>query len=151
MSLSQTHWFWVGNVETNDKLDVHISMEVVDVAISLGLHKNLQHLYSQRTYVRILFVDFSLAFNTIVPELLYTKLAKLTVAELFCLWITNFLADKKAVCEVRKAHHSTSLTISTGALRCSCADGHRTGPCPVNVNLNVYCPWNKDCLADLWG
>ncbi len=40
----------------------------VDDAVNMGLHYILQHLDRPGTYVRILFVDFSSAFNTIIPE-----------------------------------------------------------------------------------
>ncbi|KAL0173659.1 hypothetical protein M9458_029627, partial [Cirrhinus mrigala] len=46
----------------------------VDDAVNMGLHFILQHLDRPGTYVRILFVDFSSAFNTIIPTLLQTKL-----------------------------------------------------------------------------
>ncbi|KAK3519479.1 hypothetical protein QTP70_031480 [Hemibagrus guttatus] len=42
----------------------------VDDAVNMALHFILQHLDSQGSYARILFVDFSSAFNTIVPALL---------------------------------------------------------------------------------
>ncbi|XP_077953470.1 uncharacterized protein LOC120812456 [Gasterosteus aculeatus] len=41
----------------------------VDDAVNMALHYILQHLDSRGTYARILFVDFSSAFNTIpVPS-----------------------------------------------------------------------------------
>ncbi len=46
----------------------------VDDAVNMGLHYILQHLDQSGTYVRILFVDFSSAFSTIIPTLLQTKL-----------------------------------------------------------------------------
>ncbi len=41
----------------------------VDDAVNMGLLYVLQHLDRPGTYVRILFVDFSSAFNTIIPNL----------------------------------------------------------------------------------
>ena len=46
----------------------------VEDAISIGLHHVLQHLEKPDRYARILFVDYSSAFNTIVPSKLYHKL-----------------------------------------------------------------------------
>lgn len=44
-----------------------------DDVVSLCLHSILQHLEHRSTYARVLFVDFSCAFNTIVPaKLIYT-------------------------------------------------------------------------------
>ncbi|KAK3520944.1 hypothetical protein QTP86_020889, partial [Hemibagrus guttatus] len=51
----------------------------VDDAVNMGLHFILQHLDKSGTYVRLLFVDFSSAFNTIIPTLLQTKLTQLSV------------------------------------------------------------------------
>ncbi|KAK9517630.1 hypothetical protein VZT92_022983 [Zoarces viviparus] len=51
-----------------------------------------QHLDS---YARILFVDFSSAFNTIIPSLLHDKLSQLHVPDCTCKWITDFLSDTK--------------------------------------------------------
>ncbi|KAK3517791.1 hypothetical protein QTP70_018947 [Hemibagrus guttatus] len=51
----------------------------VDDAVNMGLYFILQHLDKSGTYVRLLFVDFSSAFNTIIPTLLQTKLTQLSV------------------------------------------------------------------------
>ena len=46
-------------------------------AISLALHSALDHLDNKNSYVRLLFIDYSSAFNTIIPSKLVTKLAEL--------------------------------------------------------------------------
>ncbi len=51
----------------------------VDDAVNMGLHYVLQHLDRPGTYLRILFVDFSSAFNTIIPNLLLPKLTQLSM------------------------------------------------------------------------
>ena len=51
----------------------------VDDAVNMALHFLLQHLDTAGTYARILFVDFSSAFNTIIPALLQDKLSQLQV------------------------------------------------------------------------
>ncbi|TWW53004.1 putative RNA-directed DNA polymerase from transposon X-element [Takifugu flavidus] len=56
----------------------------VDDAVNLALHSILQHLDSPGTYARILFVDFSSAFNTIRPALLQDKLSQLSVPASLC-------------------------------------------------------------------
>ncbi|KAK3552514.1 hypothetical protein QTP86_013236, partial [Hemibagrus guttatus] len=50
----------------------------VDDEVNMGLHFILQHLDKPGTYVQLLFVDFSSAFNTIIPTLLQTKLTQLS-------------------------------------------------------------------------
>ena len=67
----------------------------VDDPVNMALHFTLQHLDSPGTYTRILFVDFSSAFNTIIPALLQDKLSQLTVPDSNWRWITDFLSDKK--------------------------------------------------------
>ncbi len=67
-----------------------------------------------RPYVRILFVDFSSAFNTIIPDLLLSKLTQLSVATSVCQWITSFLTDRQQLVRLGKFSSSTR-TISTGA------------------------------------
>ncbi len=51
-----------------------------DDAVNMGLYCVLQHLDRPGAYVRILFVDFSSAFNTIIPNLLQPKLTQLSHA-----------------------------------------------------------------------
>ncbi|KAK3510757.1 hypothetical protein QTP70_022468 [Hemibagrus guttatus] len=80
----------------------------------MGMHHILQHLDRPGNYARILFVDFSSAFNTIIPDLLQTKLMKISVPTPICQWITNFLTDRQQQVRFGKLT-SGSLTISTGA------------------------------------
>ncbi|KAK3568136.1 hypothetical protein QTP86_031239, partial [Hemibagrus guttatus] len=61
----------------------------------MALHFILQHLDSPGSYARILFVDFSSTFNTIVPALLRDKLFQLNVPDSMCSWITDFLTDRR--------------------------------------------------------
>ncbi|KAK3554523.1 hypothetical protein QTP70_024429 [Hemibagrus guttatus] len=86
----------------------------VDDAVNMGLHFILQHLDKSGTYVRLLFVDFSSAFNTIIPTLLQTKLTQLSVSSSICQWITSFLADRHQLVKLGK-FTSYSRTTSTGA------------------------------------
>ncbi|CAM4393404.1 unnamed protein product [Leuciscus chuanchicus] len=86
----------------------------VDDVVNMGLHYTLQHLDKPGTYARILFVDFSSAFNTIVPSLLQTKLTQLSVPSSVCQWITSFLTDRQQLVRMGKIT-SDSRTISTGA------------------------------------
>ena len=48
-----------------------------DDAISIALHTSLSQLDKMNTYVRMLFMDYSSAFNTTVPSKLITKLRTL--------------------------------------------------------------------------
>ncbi len=86
----------------------------VDDAVSMGLHYILQHLDRPGTYVRILFVDFSSAFNKIIPNLLLPKLTQLSVPTSICQWITSFLTDRQQLVKLGN-YTSNTCTISTGA------------------------------------
>ncbi|KAK3528865.1 hypothetical protein QTP70_011742 [Hemibagrus guttatus] len=80
----------------------------------MALHFILQHLDSPGSYARIMFVDFSSAFNTIVPALLRDKLFQLNVPDSMCSWITDFLTDRRQF--VRLGTHVSDLQhISTGS------------------------------------
>ncbi len=64
--------------------------------------------------MRILFVDFSSAFNTIIPSILLPKLTQLSVPTSVCQWITSFLTDRQQLVRLGK-YTSSTRTISTGA------------------------------------
>ncbi len=80
----------------------------------MGLHFILQHLDKSGAYVRILFVDFSSSFNTIIPTLLQTKLTQLSVPSSICQWITSFLTDRQQLVRLGK-FMSNSRSTNTGA------------------------------------
>ncbi|KAL1282557.1 hypothetical protein QQF64_001360 [Cirrhinus molitorella] len=80
----------------------------------MALHFILQHLDRPWSYVRILFVDFSSAFNTIIPPLLQTKLNQLSVPSPICQWINSFLTDRQQQVRMGK-FMSSSRTTNTGA------------------------------------
>ncbi len=86
----------------------------VDDAVNMGLHFILQHLDRLGTYVRILFVDFSSTFKTIIPSLLLPKLTQLSVPTSICQWFTSFQTDRQQLVRLWKFSSST-CTISTGA------------------------------------
>ncbi len=86
----------------------------VDDAVNMGLYYVLQHLDRRGTYVRILFVDYSSASNTIILNLLLLKLTQLSVPTSICQWINSFLTDRQQLVRLGKLSSSTR-TISTGA------------------------------------
>ncbi|XP_073426005.1 uncharacterized protein [Dendrobates tinctorius] len=62
--------------------------------VNLALKYILDHTDERHSYVRILFMDFSSAFNTIDPNLLHKKMVALGVPLNLCLWIYNFLTAR---------------------------------------------------------
>ena len=85
-----------------------------DDAISSTLHLALIHLEKKDTYVRMLFIDFSSAFNTIVPQHLITKLGLLGLNISLCNWILDFLTGRPQTVRIGK-NTSNTTTLSTGA------------------------------------
>ncbi len=65
-----------------------------DDAISTTLHLAFTHLELKDSYVRILFIDFSSAFNTIIPQQLIHKLNLLGLNTSLCNWILYFLTAR---------------------------------------------------------
>ncbi len=59
-------------------------------------------------------MDFSLAFNTIIPTLLQSKLTQLSVHSSICQWITSFLTDRQQLVRLGK-FMSNSRSTNTGA------------------------------------
>ena len=62
--------------------------------IALTLHTALSHLENKKSYVRMLFVDYSSAFNTIILDILITKLLEIQIPLPTCNWIRNFLSSR---------------------------------------------------------
>ncbi len=85
-----------------------------DDAIAFTLHTALSHLENKNIYVRMIFVDYSSAFNTIVPATLVAKLQTLGLNRSLCSWILDFLTDRSQV--VRMGNNTSSpLILNTGA------------------------------------
>ncbi len=85
-----------------------------DNAIAFTLHTALSHMENKNAYVRMLFVDYSSAFSTIVPATLVAKLQTLGLNRSLCSWILDFLTGRSQV--VRMGNNTSSpLTLNTGA------------------------------------
>ncbi|KAK1801487.1 hypothetical protein P4O66_004511, partial [Electrophorus voltai] len=86
-----------------------------DDAIAHLLHTTLTHLDKGRgNYVKTLFVDYSSAFNTIIPSKLTTKLEDLGLHTSLCDWLSNFLTDRPQSVRVGNCV-SSILTLSVAA------------------------------------
>ena len=83
-----------------------------DDAIAITMHTALSHLDKRNTYVRMLFIDYSSAFNTIVPSRLIIKLETLGLDPALCNWVMDFKTGRPPGGEGRKLsiqlwHNST--------------------------------------------
>ncbi|MCJ8730373.1 hypothetical protein PDJAM_G00183670 [Pangasius djambal] len=81
-----------------------------DDAITTTLHLALAHLNKKDTYVRMLFIGFSSAFNTIIPQHLIGKLNLLGLNTSLRNWILFFLTGRPQSVRIMN-----STTLSTGA------------------------------------
>lgn len=82
-------------------------------AISTALHSALTHLDSQNTHVRMLFIDFSSAFNTVIPSKLISKLSQLGISTPICNWILDFLTNRPQSVKLDNLS-SSIITLNTG-------------------------------------
>ncbi len=86
-----------------------------DDAISQVLHSSLSHIDSKNgNYVRLLFIDYSSAFNTIVPTKLAVKLSDLGLNTSLCDWIPDFLIGRPQVVKMGQ-FTSNFITLNVGA------------------------------------
>ncbi len=65
----------------------------------------------------MLFVDFSSAFNTVVPHKLVNKLRNLGLTTKLCSWILDFLTNRPQNVRVGE-YISSTLTLNTGVPQC---------------------------------
>ncbi len=92
----------------------YLSNRSTDDAIAFTLHTALSHLENKNTYMRMLFVDYSSAFNSIVPATLVAKLQTLGQNRSLCSWILDFLTGRSQV--VRMGNNTSSpLVLNSGA------------------------------------
>ncbi|KAK3511381.1 hypothetical protein QTP70_005306 [Hemibagrus guttatus] len=73
---------------------VHHLNRSKDDTIATILQLALTHLDNKGTYVQMLFIDFSSAFNTIIPQHLTEKLSLLGLNTSLCNWILDFLTGR---------------------------------------------------------
>ena len=114
--------------------------DVEDAVLTL-VHNTLSHAESPNAYTRILFIDFSSAFNTIRPTILKKKMASLQVNECTIKWILNFMTNRQQYVTVGNVSSST-LTTSTGA-----PQGCVLSPLCYNIYTNDFTSQHDNCLV----
>ena len=84
-------------------------------AVCTLIHHVTKHLdISRKHYARCLFIDYSSAFNTLIPELVINKPTPLGVSDRLNWWILDFLTERTQYVKT-KLETSTKITINTGA------------------------------------
>lgn len=82
-------------------------------AIASVLHESLSHLENKDSYVRILFIDYSSAFNTVIPHRLTHKLSSLGLHPDLCDWLLDFLTGRPQSVRIGN-RTSASITTNMG-------------------------------------
>lgn len=90
------------------------SKRSTDDGISTAPHSALTHLNTRDSYVRVLFIDFSSAFNTIIPQQLIHKLDLLGISTLLYNGLLDFLTGRQQTVRV-DSNTSSPRTRNTGA------------------------------------
>ena len=86
----------------------------MDDAVAYLLHRTHTHLEKGKSAVRIMFFDFSSAFNTIQPARLGDKLLQMGVDDHIISWITSYLTGRPQFVRLRDCLSDT-VVCSTGA------------------------------------
>ncbi|KAK3569758.1 hypothetical protein QTP86_004075 [Hemibagrus guttatus] len=79
-------------------------------AIAAALHIFLSHLEVKDTYIRMLFIDYISAFNTVIPHKVIHKLFALGLHPTLCNWLLSFLTGRPQSVRIG---NRTSTTITT--------------------------------------
>ncbi|KAK3543291.1 hypothetical protein QTP70_014050 [Hemibagrus guttatus] len=120
-------------------------------AISTAIHLALTHLDNNNTYFRMLFIDFSSAFNTVVPSKLTAKLRDLGICTSICNCIMDFLTNRPQ--SVRLGNHiSSTLILNTGVPQ-GCVlrpllYSLFTHDCVLWHNSNIFIKYEDDTTVD---
>ena len=119
-----------------------------DAVLTL-LHHLYEHLDRQKSYARILFMDFSSAFNTIQPHLMVKKLLAMSVNPALIKWLFSFLTGRTQRVRVGKAI-SSARTTNTGAPQgCVLSPAlftFYTADCRSNSDTNLLIKFADDTL-----
>uniref|UniRef100_A0A2D4HCV7 Reverse transcriptase domain-containing protein n=1 Tax=Micrurus lemniscatus lemniscatus TaxID=129467 RepID=A0A2D4HCV7_MICLE len=100
----------------------------------MALHVALDHLEHSGSYVSILFVDYSSAFNTIIPDILIKKLLEMGLSSHICCWINDFLTNRPQTVRIG-SYFSSTLALSTGS------------PQGCVLNPLLYSLYTYDCTS----
>lgn len=102
--------------------------------MSLALHLSLTHLEHWNTHVRMLFIDFGSAFNTIIPQQLIGKLKMLGLNTSTCDWFLDFLTKRPQIVQISSTSSNT-IVLNTGT------------PLGCVLSLLLFRPLTHDCTS----
>ena len=111
----------------------------VEDAVLILLHKLYSHLDTMKTYTRSIFIDFSSAFNTLIPHLLTRKLSNLNVHPQLIMIIQDFLLCRCQQVKIGKLI-SCVRSISTGV-----PQGCVLSPVLFSIYTNDFVSTDDNC------
>lgn len=86
--------------------------------VSLPSTMDPHHLDNNNTYIRMLYTDFTSAFNKVVPSNLIAKLSDLGICTSMCSWILDFITNRPQ--SVRLCNHISSTLILNTSVSQGC-------------------------------
>lgn len=126
------------HVMTSHQFAYRDNIEVEEAVLYL-LHWGYTHLNIFGGYVRVMFFNFSSAFNTIKPSILSDKLDQMQVDSNIINWIADYLTGRPQFIRLRKSvsewcavlglYRQPSLPLSCSSCRRQIAN--TTGPCHI--------------------
>ncbi len=102
----------------------------------------LFHLEHPNTYFRMLFVDFSSAFNTLISHKLVHKLISLGLSTSLCSWIMDFLTNRLQ--NVRIGNLTSSTIILNTSQGCGLSPALFTQDCVPIHSFNTIAKFADD-------
>ena len=99
------------------------SKRSVDDAITIFTDNIYRHIENSKTFCRVMFIDFSSAFNTINPIILLEKLQSRNINKHLCAWIFDFLTTRPQFVRLKandNVYFSSTNVLNTGAPQGTC-------------------------------
>ena len=81
----------------------YVANRSVDDALLCVLNTIYKHLEKKGSSIRIMFYDFSSAFNTIQPHLLAQKLINMKIHPSTILWVLDYLSDRPQFVKIKRS------------------------------------------------
>ena len=119
------------------------SKRSVEDAILHVMNNVYKHLEKLGSSVRLMFYDFSSAFNTIQPHLLCDKLINCDLFPSTILWILDYLSSRPQVVKLSPTVCSNSITTNTGA-----PQGTVLSPFLFSIYTSDCRPSHDSCFVD---
>lgn len=97
-------------------------------AVIIVMHLISKHLENPKAYARVLFADFSSAFNTLQPHLLFQKLNDMQINPFIIKWFYSFLTNRS---QQPKVNGSLSEVVD-------CSTGVPQGYVSLSILFTLY-------------